>query len=89
MDFDLSPELTALQQSVRRLAQDKIQPRAREIDLTGEYPADVFEAFRSADLLGLCLPTEYGGSGAGILGLSIAIEEVAKYSNAAALTWAT
>ncbi len=85
MDFDLSPELSALQQSVRRLAQDKIQPRAREIDLTGEYPGDIFEAFRAADLLGLCLPTEYGGSGAGILGLSVAIEEVSKYSNAAAL----
>jgi alkylation response protein AidB-like acyl-CoA dehydrogenase len=85
VDFDLSPELVALQQSVRRLAQDKIQPRAREIDSTGEYPHDVFEAFRAADLLGLCLPSEYGGSAAGILGLTIAIEEVAKYSNAAAL----
>ena len=85
MDFDLSPELAELQQSVRRLAQDKVKPRARQIDTTGEYPADLFEAFRQADLLGLCLPTELGGSGAGILGLTVAIEEVAKYSNAAAL----
>ena len=85
MDFDLPPELTELQLSVRRLAQDKVKPRAREIDATGEYPADLFEEFRRADLLGLCLPTELGGSGAGILGLTIAIEEVAKYSNAAAL----
>ena len=85
MDFDLSPELAALQQSVRRLAQDKVKPRAREIDSTGEYPQDLFDAFRDADLLGLCLPTELGGSGAGILGLTIAIEEVAKYSNTAAL----
>jgi len=85
VDFDLSPELAELQQTVRRLAQDKVKPRAREIDNTGEYPADIFEAFRAADLLGLCLPTELGGSGAGILGLTIAIEEVAKYSNAAAL----
>jgi len=85
VDFDLSPELAELQQSVRRLAQDKIKPRARAIDATGEYPTDIFEAFRQADLLGLCLPTELGGSGAGILGLTIAIEEVAKYSNAASL----
>jgi alkylation response protein AidB-like acyl-CoA dehydrogenase len=85
VDFDLSPELSALQQSVRRLAQVKIRPRAREIDSVGEYPTDIFEAFRDADLLGLCLPTELGGSGAGILGLTIAIEEVAKYSNTAAL----
>ena len=85
MDFDFSPELAALQTSVRRLAQDKVKPRAREIDTTGAYPQDIFEAFRDADLLGLCLPTELGGSGAGILGLTVAIEEVAKYSNTAAL----
>ena len=85
MDFDLPEELADLQASVRRLAQDKVRPRAREIDETGEYPQDLFELFRDAGLLGLCIPTEYGGSGAGILGLTIAIEEVAKYSNTAAL----
>jgi len=85
VDFDLSEELAALQSSVRRLAQDKVRPRARAIDKEGTYPQDLFEAFRDAGLLGLCIPTEYGGSGAGILGLAIAIEEVAKYSNSAAL----
>src|ERR1700676_3590953 len=85
MDFDLSPELSDLQATVRRLARAKVMPRAREIDKSGAYPTDVFEAFRNAGLLGLCIPEEYGGSGAGILGLTIAIEEVAKYSNTAAL----
>jgi alkylation response protein AidB-like acyl-CoA dehydrogenase len=85
MDFDLPEELAELQATVRRLARDKVKPRAREIDDTGEYPQDLFELFRDAGLLGLCIPTEYGGSGAGILGLTIAIEEVAKYSNTAAL----
>jgi hypothetical protein len=85
VDFDLSPELTALQSTVRRLARDKVKPRAREIDVSGSYPTDIFEAFRDAGLLGLCIPEEYGGSGAGILGLTVAIEEVAKYSNTAAL----
>src|SRR6478609_3250739 len=85
MDFALSAEMAELQQVVRRLAQDKVKPRAREIDLTGEYPHDLFEAFRDAGLLGLVIPEEYGGGGGGILGLTIAIEEVAKYSNTAAL----
>jgi alkylation response protein AidB-like acyl-CoA dehydrogenase len=85
VDFDLSEELIALQSSVRRLAQDKVRPRARAIDKEGTYPQDIFDAFRDAGMLGLCIPSEYGGSGAGILGLAIAIEEVAKYSNAAAL----
>ena len=64
---------------------DKVKPRAREIDKSGEYPTDLFEAFRDAGLLGLCIPESLGGSGAGILGLTLAIEEVAKYSNTAAL----
>jgi alkylation response protein AidB-like acyl-CoA dehydrogenase len=81
MDFALSEELLALQESVRKLAQDKIRPRAREIDATSLYPQDIFDEFKGADLLGLCIPSEYGGSGAGILGLTLAIEEVTKYSN--------
>ncbi len=85
MNFEFSPEHSALQESVRRLARDKVRPRAREIDESGEYPQDLFDAFRDAGLLGLCLPEEYGGGGAGILGLAIAIEEVAKYSNVASL----
>lgn len=85
MDFDLSPELAELQATVRRIAQDRVAPRAREIDLTEEYPQDLFDLFVETGLTGLCIPEAYGGSGAGILGLAIAIEEVAKYSNAAAL----
>ena len=73
--------MLGLQQSVRRLAQDKVKPRAREIDTTSEYPQDLFDEFRRADLLGLCIPEEYGGSGAGIMGLALTIEEVTKYSN--------
>src|SRR6202042_2166443 len=65
--------------------QERVAPRAREIDRSGDYPQDLFELFRDTGLLGLVIPEEYGGSGAGILGLAIAIEEVAKYSNSAAL----
>ncbi|HEY5012826.1 MAG TPA: acyl-CoA dehydrogenase family protein [Acidimicrobiia bacterium] len=85
MDFDLPPELAELQATVRKMAQDRVAPRAREIDGSQEYPQDIFELFRDTGLLGLVIPEEYGGSGAGILGLTIAIEEVAKYSNSAAL----
>ena len=85
MDFQLSPELAELQATVRRLARDRIAPRAREIDETDEYPQDIFDCFVDAGLTGLCVPEHLGGSGAGIFGLTLAIEEVAKYSNAASL----
>ena len=85
MHFDLPEELRELRTSVRRLAQDKVKPRARAVDKESAYPQDLFDAFRDAGLHGLCIPPEYGGSGAGILGLAVAVEEVAKYSNTAAL----
>jgi len=85
VDFTLPDEVEELRRMVRRLTRERIAPRAREIDRTGEYPHDVFEAFAGAGLLGLCIPQDLGGSGAGILGLTVAIEEVAKCSNAAAL----
>ncbi len=50
MDFALSDELLGLRETVRKLAQDKIKPRAREIDVTGAYPQDIFDEFKKADL---------------------------------------
>ncbi len=85
MRFDLPPELVELQTTVRKLAQEKVAPRAREIDRTEEYPQDLFDVFVGAGLTGLCIPEALGGSGAGIMGLTLAIEEVSKYSQAAAL----
>lgn len=85
MDFELSPEMDELRATVRKIAQERVKPRARAIDDTEEYPQDLFDLFSSTGLNGLVIPPEYGGSGAGILGLVIAIEEISKYSNAAAL----
>src|SRR5437762_14244190 len=85
MSFALAPEYGELQATVRKLAQEESAPRAREVDTDATYPQDLFEIFRDAGLLGLVIPEEYGGGGAGILGLTLAIEEVAKYSNTAAL----
>jgi len=85
VDFQLPPELLELQAVVRQIVRGKIEPRAREIDDTGDYPQDIFDVFRDAGLLGLSVPDQYGGSGAGILGLVVAVEEVAKVSNTCAL----
>jgi len=85
VDFSLSPELAELQATVRKLARERVAPRAREIDEADEYPQDLFDLFVETGLTGLCVPEHLGGSGAGIFGLTLAIEEIAKYSNAASL----
>ena len=79
MEFQLSEEHRLIQETARRIAKERIAPRAAEIDETGEYPHDIFAAFREVGLLGLTIPQAYGGSGAGTLPLALAVEEAAKY----------
>jgi alkylation response protein AidB-like acyl-CoA dehydrogenase len=79
MDFELTEAQKLIQSTARRLAKEVIAPRAAEIDETGVYPEDVFAAYREVGLLGTAIPEEYGGSGAGMLAMALAVEEVAKY----------
>lgn len=79
MDFELTEAQKLIQATARRVAKEVIAPRAAEIDETGEYPEDVFAAFKEIGLLGVAIPEQYGGSGAGTLAMVLAVEEVAKY----------
>ena len=45
-----------IRQIARRIARERIAPRAAEIDAKEEYPQDIFEVFRDAGLLGLTIP---------------------------------
>ncbi|HEY5477021.1 MAG TPA: acyl-CoA dehydrogenase family protein [Tepidiformaceae bacterium] len=85
MDFELSEEHRLIKETARRIAREVVAPRAKEVDATGEYPHDYFEAFKKAGLLGMAIPEEMGGTGNGILPICLAIEEVAKYECGAGL----
>ena len=74
-----------LRESVRELAEDKIAPRAAETDETGEFPWDVYEALRKADLHAVHIPEDYGGAGADSIATAIVIEEVARACAASSL----
>jgi alkylation response protein AidB-like acyl-CoA dehydrogenase len=80
-DFDvyrLSDEHVMLRQAVRELADDKIAPRAAEIDETAEFPFDVLDALVRAGFHAVHIPEEYGGAGADAIATAIVIEEVAR-----------
>jgi len=76
--FGLTEEHELLRKSVRELAEDKIAPRAAEIDEQAEYPWDVHQALKQADLLAIHVSEEYGGAGADRIAHSIVVEEVAR-----------
>jgi alkylation response protein AidB-like acyl-CoA dehydrogenase len=76
--FALSEEHEALREAVRALADDKIAPRAADIDRTAEFPWDVYEALVKADFHAVHIPEAYGGAGGDALAAALVIEEVAR-----------
>jgi len=83
--FNLTEEHRALQDAVRQLVSDKIAPRAAEIDETGEFPWDVYEALKSAGFHAIHIPEEFGGEGGDALAACLVIEEVARACAASSL----
>jgi alkylation response protein AidB-like acyl-CoA dehydrogenase len=83
--YQLPEEHRMLRDSVRQLADDKIAPRAAETDATAEFPWDVYEALRRAELHAVHIPEEYGGPGADSIATAIVIEEIARACAASSL----
>jgi alkylation response protein AidB-like acyl-CoA dehydrogenase len=78
MNFELSDEQRAIQQLVRDLCIESVEPRAAEIDARGEFPWDIKDLFARHDILGIPFPPEYGGVSGGALTLVLAMEEISK-----------
>jgi alkylation response protein AidB-like acyl-CoA dehydrogenase len=83
--FALSEEHEALRAAVRALADDKIAPRAAQVDESGEFPWDVHEALAKADFAAVHIPEAYGGAGGDAVATAIVIEEVARVCAASSL----
>src|SRR5579875_1818544 len=80
-----SDEEAMILEMVRTLVEEKVAPRAAEIDERGEFPWDIKELFAQNDLLGIPFPAEYGGVGGSFLTYVKVVEEVAKACASSAL----
>ena len=76
--FSLPEEYVALRESVRALADKKIQPFAHDVDANARFPQEALDALQGAGLAAPHVPIEFGGEGADSLGVVIVIEEVAR-----------
>ncbi len=63
MTFALDEEQLQIQGLVRRVAREKVAPRANDIDRSAEYPQDMFELLRELGLFALPFPQSHGGTG--------------------------
>ncbi len=83
--YTVPQEYLDFRDTIRRIAQERIAPRAAEIDEKAEYPHDLRALLAEHDILGLPFDIEHGGTGTGALMLAMAIEEIAKACASTAL----
>ena len=76
--YRLTEDQLMLRDAVRVLADERIAPRAAEIDRTAEFPDDVRALLASHDILGLPFPEAHGGLGADLLTICLAIEQISR-----------
>jgi alkylation response protein AidB-like acyl-CoA dehydrogenase len=83
--YEIPQEMRDFRETIAKIVDERIRPRAAEIDQSGEYPWDVRELLAEHDILALPFATEYGGTGTGTLMLQIGVEEIAKACASSAL----
>jgi alkylation response protein AidB-like acyl-CoA dehydrogenase len=78
MQYELNEEQKLLQETVSRIAKDKVAPGAIERDEKEEFPWDMVKILGENGLFGIDFPEKYGGSEAGMLSFCVAVEELSK-----------
>ena len=85
--FKLTAEEIALTNQARELAAQNFAPRAATIDREARFPTENYADLRTAGLLGVCVPREYGGLGASYRAYALTAAEIGRYCGATALTF--
>jgi len=88
VDFtlDLTDEQRALRGMLREFADAEIAPHAAEWDRSGTFPAATIRKLGGLGVMGLPFPEQYGGVGAGVLSMAIALEVLARVDSSVAIT---
>src|SRR6266540_5987953 len=86
MEFSITEEQRLLQERARRLADD-FATRAAQHDREASDPFENYAALRDAGFYGLNVPTDLGGGGLGLLGWSLAAEELGQGCGSTALSF--
>src|ERR1700675_1631503 len=80
MNFDLSEEQVQIRDTFARFCDERIAPRAAEIDEAHVFPRELFAEVAALGFFGLRYPPESGGRGLDLATLCLALEEIARGS---------
>jgi acyl-CoA dehydrogenase len=78
MKFELSPELTAMREALRKFVRAELTPLEDEIDRSGELPPHLLPLLGAQGYLSMRLPAEVGGSGLGLFPYCLMLEEFSR-----------
>lgn len=78
MDFELTEEQKLVQQMARDFAEREVRPKARELDREGRWPSELVARMAELGLLGVAIPSEFGGAGGDNVSYALAMEEIAR-----------
>ncbi len=86
MKLSLTDEQRMIRDMIRDFTAGEIEPYAQEYNEKGEYPAEIIRKLGELGLFGMMVPEEYGGSAAGPVSYSLAIQEIASACASVAVT---
>jgi len=89
MNFELTDEQLALQQSIRDFCAKEIAPRSRKWDEEERFPAEIVPKLAELSLFGILAEEEYGGAGMSMVEYTMIIEELARVDGSICLTVAS
>lgn len=78
MQLELNDQQKMIQKMVREFAEKEVGPIAAELDETGEFPTKTLEKMAKLGLLGIFIPTEYGGAALDTISYATVIEEISR-----------
>ncbi len=78
MEFALSDVQQEITRMIHEFAEKEIRPKMMEWDETQEFPVEVFRKLGELGLMGVLVPTEYGGSGLSYFEYITVVSEIAK-----------
>jgi alkylation response protein AidB-like acyl-CoA dehydrogenase len=76
VNLDLSETQRLIRDTARTFAREVVAPRARDTDRLERFPEDVYRQMGDLGLLGVNVPPEYGGAGAGVVAYALAMMEI-------------
>ena len=78
MDFGLSKTEVLFQQMIRSFAENEVKPLAAEIDEEERFPIETVEKMGKLGIMGIPVPTQYGGAGGNYKLYAMAVEELSR-----------